>query len=200
MYIAHIREQDGEIQTVNSHSAGVMKLAEKFSSELKFSGIMRLASLLHDSGKMNGDFNGYIRGETNFRRGGIDHSYAGAKYIIELSRDREGENVSETALFIARIIVSHHGLHDWIDEDFRDYLKVRTEKNDRYEEICAGIKTLVGEDELKAMLNAAASEYTVLKNKIFDLCGKNSVCFSFYMGMFERLAESVFWRVPFPRS
>lgn len=191
MYIAHIREQDGEIQTVNSHSVGVMKLAERFSSDLKLSSIMRLASLLHDSGKMNGDFNGYIRGETNFRRGEIDHSYAGAKYIMEFSQDSEDENTLETALFIARIIVSHHGLHDWIDEDFRDYLKVRTGKTDRYGEICAGIETLVGEDELRNMLNAAVSEYSELKNKIFDLCEKNSVRFSFYMGMFERLAESV---------
>lgn len=60
-----------------------MKLAEKFFSELKFSSIMRLASLLHDSGKMNNDFNSYIRGKTNFRKGEIDHSYAGTKYISD---------------------------------------------------------------------------------------------------------------------
>lgn len=191
MYIAHIRETDGEIQTVGSHSFEVMKLAEKFSSGLKFSSIMQLAAVLHDSGKMNDDFNSYIKGETNFRRGDIDHSYAGAKYITELSQAFEGENVSETALFIARIIVSHHGLHDWVDEEFRDYLKVRTEKNDRYDEICAGIKTLADDEKLKNMLKAAAAEYTEIKNKLFALCGKNSVRFSFYMGMFERLAESV---------
>lgn len=191
MYIAHIRETNGEIQTVVSHSEGVMELAEKFSLGLKFSNIMQLAAILHDAGKMNGDFNSYIKGETNFRRGDIDHSYAGAKYITELSNAVEGENISETALFIARIIVSHHGLHDWVDEEFRDYLKVRTDKNDRYDEICAEIKTLADDDKLKNMLKAAAAEYTEIKNKLIALCGKNSVRFSFYMGMFERLAESV---------
>lgn len=191
MYIAHIRETDQEVQTVGSHSRGVMKLAEKFSSGMNFSSIMRLAALLHDAGKMNGDFNNYIKGETHFRRGDIDHSYAGAKYIMELSQSVEVENVSETALFIARIIVSHHGLHDWVDEDFKDYLKFRTDKNERYDEICAGIKTLASEDKLKNMLKAAAAEYTEMKNKLLALCEKNSIRFSFYMGMFERLAESV---------
>ncbi|MDE7400256.1 MAG: CRISPR-associated helicase Cas3' [Oscillospiraceae bacterium] len=191
MYIAHIRETDGEIQTVDSHSYGVMKQAKKFSWGLKISNIMQLAALLHDAGKMNGDFNRYIKGETNFRRGDIDHSYGGAKYIMKLSHAVDGENISETALFIARVIVSHHGLHDWVDEEFKDYLKVRTDKKDRYDEICNGIKTLLGDNELKNMLKAAASEYTEIKNKLYDLCEKNSVRFSFYMGMFERLAESV---------
>ena len=61
MYIAHIRETDGEIQTVSSHSYGVMKKTERFSLGLKFSNIIQLAALLHDAGKMNGDFNRYIR-------------------------------------------------------------------------------------------------------------------------------------------
>ncbi|MCM1328648.1 MAG: CRISPR-associated helicase Cas3' [Ruminococcus sp.] len=191
MYIAHIRETDGEIQTVCSHSRGAAELAEKFSSGLNFPGIMRLAALLHDAGKMNRDFNDYIKGGTNFRRGEIDHSYAGAKFIIELSQTAEGENVRETALFIARIIVSHHGLHDWVDDNSEDYLKVRTGKNDRYGEILEGIKTLADSGELETMLKAAAAEYTEMKNKLFALCENNSVKYSFYMGMFERLAQSV---------
>lgn len=195
MYIAHIRKSDGEIQTVDAHSAGVMKRAESFSSSLKMSGIMRLAALLHDAGKMNGDFNRYIKEESNFRRGEIDHCYAGAKYILALSRETDTENAAETALFIARIIVSHHGLHDWIDTELKDYLKFRTEKNDRYDENRAGIKTLAGDDELKAMLNAATAEYTELKMKIYNLCAKNKIAnkiaFCFYMGLLERLAESV---------
>ncbi|MCM1023036.1 MAG: CRISPR-associated helicase Cas3' [Prevotella sp.] len=191
MYIAHIRETDGEIQTVGSHSRGVAELTEKFSSGLNFPGIMRLAALLHDAGKMNRDFGDYIKGGTDFRRGEIDHSYAGAKFITELSQTAEGENVRETALFIARIIVSHHGLHDWVDDNSEDYLKVRTGKKERYDEIREGIKTLVDGEELKNMLKAAVAEYTAMENKIHALCENNSVKYSFYMGMFERLAQSV---------
>lgn len=51
MYIAHIKETDGEIQTVESHIKGVMQLAEKFSSELNFSSIIKLAAILHNAGK-----------------------------------------------------------------------------------------------------------------------------------------------------
>ncbi|MCM1524982.1 MAG: CRISPR-associated helicase Cas3' [Ruminococcus sp.] len=191
MYIAHIRKTDGELQTVASHCKGTAELAVKFSENLKISGIMRLAAILHDSGKMNADFNEYIKGGSNFRRGEIDHSYSGARYITELSRGTEGENVSETALFIARIIVSHHALHDWIDDKYNDCLKTRIEKSERYGEICEGIKTLASGEELKNMLKAAAAEYTELWNRLYSLCGGNSVRFCFYMGMLERLAQSV---------
>lgn len=191
MYIAHKKETDGSEQTVEAHCRAVMKLSEKFSSSPKISGITRLAALLHDVGKMNADFTGYIRHELNFKRGDIDHSYAGAKYITELSRDMDGENISDTALFIARIILSHHGLSDWVDRDSRDHLEYRTSKNERYDEICSGIKTLTNDNEIKNMLTAAATEYTEMEKRLKALCDNNSVRYSFYMGLFERLAQSV---------
>ena len=191
MYIAHIREADGAVQTAAEHSEGVRRYAEKYSEKLGISNILRLAAILHDAGKLNSDFSEYIKGGTNFRRGDIDHSYAGAKYITKLAENTEGENISETACFIARIIVSHHGLHDWIDEEYKDYLKLRTDKNERYDEICSGINDMVSDDELRKMLISAAEEYTILKNKIYGLCEKNSKRYSFYMGLLERLAESV---------
>lgn len=191
MYIAHIREKEGQIQTVEEHTRGVMDLAEKYSLSVKISNIMKLTALLHDTGKMNIDFNEYIKGKTKYKRGDIDHSYAGAKYIIELSSEMNGKSVSETALFIARIIISHHGLHDWVDENYKDYLEYRIEKSERYQEICDGIKTLANDDELKNILSAAAKEFAEIKSKLYSLCEKNSVRFSFYMGMFERFAESI---------
>lgn len=191
MYIAHIRKTDKQFQTVEEHTNGVAKLAEKYSSRMKISSIIKLTSLLHDVGKMNTDFNDYIKGESKFKRGDIDHSYAGAKYIIELSEKTDDKNVSETALFIARVIISHHGLHDWVDENYKDYLEYRVDKTDRYQEIRAGIKTLAGDEELKDLLIAAAEEFGAVKKELFALCGKNSVRFSFYMGMFERFAESI---------
>ncbi len=56
MYIAHKREIDKEIQTINSHSLGVVKQAEKFASRLNFENIVMIAALLHDAGKMNDNF------------------------------------------------------------------------------------------------------------------------------------------------
>lgn len=191
MYIAHIREKDKKIQTVEEHTRGVMKFAEKYSPSVNISNIMKLTSLLHDAGKMNSDFNKYIQGKSNLHRGEIDHSYAGAKYIINLSEAMSDKNVSETALFIARVIISHHGLHDWVDENYRDYLEYRIEKNERYQEICAGVKSLASDEELKNTLKAASEEFIAVKNKLYILCGKNSVRFSFYMGMFERFIESI---------
>lgn len=191
MYIAHKRESDGRIQTVKEHCKGTSDIAEKYSSDLGISNIMKIAALIHDVGKMNKDFSSYISGDSKFKRGDIDHSYAGAKYIVELSESVDGDKILETALFIARIIISHHGLHDWVDVDLRDYLEYRINKDERYDEIVAGIKTFVGEEDLKFMLKDAAKEYNTIKNKIYKLCDKNCERFCFYLGMFERLAESI---------
>lgn len=191
MYIAHKRENDKKIQTVAEHSCNVLKLAEKYSYTMRISDIMKLAALLHDAGKMNSDFSDYIDKKTNLKRGDIDHSFAGAKYITEFASGMGDKTVLETALFIARVIISHHGLHDWVDEDGRDYLKYRINKSERYNEICAGIKTLVSDKELKEMLITATEEFTEIKQKLFALCEKNSVRFTFYMGMLERFAESI---------
>ena len=39
-------------------------------------------------------------------------SYAGARYIMDIA-DKESAGA---ARLIARVIISHHGLHDWVDD------------------------------------------------------------------------------------
>ena len=58
--IAHIREIDGEIQTVEAHLLEVKELAERFGSKIGLRHLQGLAGILHDVGKYSNEFKEYI--------------------------------------------------------------------------------------------------------------------------------------------
>ncbi len=148
---------------------------------------------MHDIGKLCDDFNGYIKGENNFKRGDIDHCFAGAKYITEIA-DSMNENLYDVSRFIAHTIVSHHGLHDWYNEDGRNYFTKRISENKNYEEIISNTKLITNKDDIKELLLKADIEYKNIRNKINLLCksaNNKSQSRAFYLGMFERLMQSI---------
>lgn len=59
-YIAHIREADGKVQTVEEHLIGVAKLAGEYGAKIGFGEVCELMGLLHDVGKYCQDFQEYI--------------------------------------------------------------------------------------------------------------------------------------------
>jgi CRISPR-associated endonuclease/helicase Cas3 len=156
--------------------------------------IAALDGLIHDIGKMTVRFGIYINGESNIKRGEIDHSYAGAKFICEFadSLDSKYHNVSR---FIARTVVSHHGLHDWVIDMDKNYLDERISKDDDYDEIKGAVHELSYENELAEMLEKAYTEYETVRKKLFCLAKENSKnpqkTFGFYLGLFERFMQSV---------
>lgn len=89
MYTAHKRDEDGKIQTVREHSLNVSLLAEEYLRTVELASVGRLVGLLHDAGKLRTVFDDYINGRNNMKRGSIDHSYAGAKYLRELANGKE---------------------------------------------------------------------------------------------------------------
>ena len=100
------------------------------------------------------------------------------------------------ARLIARVIISHHGLHDWIDENCEDYFNNRISKDENYEEIKEAISSIVSVDEVKELLNLANSEYNIIKAKAKELVknlkdnSSKQRAYAFYLGMFERMLES----------
>lgn len=74
MFAAHIREADGITQSVKEHSENTTRLACEFAAEAGLSAIAELAGTAHDFGKLCGDFDAYISGAKQFRRGEIDHA------------------------------------------------------------------------------------------------------------------------------
>lgn len=191
-YIAHINSE--EVQTVLEHCQNTAKAASIFAAGFGGENIAQLQGLLHDGGKLTERFCQYILGNSHDKRGDIDHSYAGAKYICELADEKDKNKYYNVSRLIARTIVSHHGLHDWIDDDFEDYFEKRVGKNDDYELIRKNIDELFGRENLIDFLEKAQKEYEALRKSIRDFAEnrpqKNDE-FAFYLGMLERIFQSV---------
>lgn len=194
-FTAHIRENNGEkeIQTVFEHSKGAAVKSEEYAEKLHVINIMRLALEIHDFGKLCKDFEDYINKRNNLQRGMIDHCYAGARYLMELANKTQDQKVIETAGFIARIVLSHHGLHDWVDKNGKNYFLNRIGKGERYNEITENIKNVITDDELLNLLLQAKEEYVCIRNKIRVMCtgSEQKKRFAFYMGLFERMTLSI---------
>lgn len=182
-FTAHISQ--GRKQSVKEHCENTARLCAEYCAVFKAENIGMLAGLLHDAGKLCTDFDRYINGDDSFKRGDIDHSYAGAKYIMEIA-DSE---YSGAARLIGRIIISHHGLHDWVDENCRDYFSFRLGYDRNYEQIKQNISLVASEDEIHSLLKKASDEYNGFRQRIKSISKSKKEC-AFYMGMLERIIES----------
>ncbi len=194
-FTAHIRKDNEKevIQTVLEHSMESAEIAEKYAEKLQATNIAKLTLIIHDFGKLCKDFDDYINERNDLQRGMIDHCYAGARYLVELANDTNDKKIMETARFIARIVMSHHGLHDWIDENGQNYFENRIEKEERYEEIKRNVKDIISDSALLQLLMNAKEEYACIRGKIRNICSgaEQKKMFSFYMGMFERTILSI---------
>lgn len=193
-FIAHISEDETRRQTVEEHIFETARLCGEYGKELGIENLCYLCGLLHDIGKLNDDFTGYISGENKFKRGEIDHAYAGAKYLCEFASDKP--KIKEAVRLISRVMISHHGLHDWVDKEGSDYFEKRISNDERYEEIKANAQKIIGAQVLEECINKAADEYFCIGKKIAELADKHEkavrkTALAFYMGMLERLLQSI---------
>lgn len=151
-FIAHRRESDGAIQSLEDHLQAVGKLAAKNASKLKLAAdngsqcasleaIGEVLGLLHDLGKYSKEFQDYIGSAVGLidqdadeyvdaaqLRGRIDHSTAGAQFIWQ-KISRLGPRGPLFAQMLALCIASHHsGLIDCITPDGEDNFSRRMTK------------------------------------------------------------------------
>ena len=185
-HTAHINENG--IQTVGEHCRNTAELSSYFAKDYLAENIGYLQGLLHDMGKLTQRFDDYINNRINIQRGEIDHSFAGAKYLCELMSD--DKNHYHTAHIIARTIASHHGLNDWVDENGKDRLLERISKNESYDEIIHNLGEIADKNEIYSLLDKSAVEYKALRKQIRDI-SSNSTEMAFYLGLLERLMQSV---------
>ncbi len=142
-YIAHFRKSDLEIQTVESHLKEVQKLAEQFGKVLDISHVTGLAGILHDVGKYSEEFQQYILEALQFpdeppKRGSVDHSTAGGKFIYDLLHNPNDIYNSCLAEVVGNVVISHHAyLHDYLNEGLKsNYLtRVQEKEVSDYEQI-----------------------------------------------------------------
>ncbi|WP_206917305.1 CRISPR-associated helicase Cas3' [Alicyclobacillus suci] len=136
-YIAHIRQSDEQIQSVEAHLLGVKALAESFGEKIGVKYIAGLAGLLHDMGKYTDEFRNYIieavRNPDNPpKRGSVDHATAGGKLLYEMYHTgRPAEFYGLLAEVVGNAIISHHAyLHDFLDPNLESGYLRRVQKGE----------------------------------------------------------------------
>lgn len=185
-FTAHIRDEDKALQSVREHCRNTSILTENFLKDLGLGHIGKLVGLLHDAGKLTNAFDDYINGKSSAVRGSIDHSYAGAKYLTELCNDNDIKHKT-ASVSMAHTIISHHGLHDWVDESCNDYFGERISKDENYKEVLSNISEITDGENMGILLDEAVDEWFAAANTIKT---KDETEFSFYLGLLERLIQS----------
>ena len=140
-FIAHIREIDGQPQSLSEHLFGTAHLTERFASKVGLGQQGRIVGLLHDAGKASIEFCNYIKSANHLltydedeyldpvsNKGRIDHSSAGAQLIHEFFKDK-AVNKLQTSQILSLVIASHHtGLIDCLDPNGDDVFTKRMNK------------------------------------------------------------------------
>ena len=192
-FAAHIRNYNGQetVQTVEEHCEGTARLAREYAESVDLSETAYLSGILHDIGKFSQTFDRYIRGASDASRGQIDHSYAGAKYLRQFAEQSDDKDVQKTISLIGRVILSHHGLNDWIRDDTDDTYAIRTDKDADYTEILDNYSSSGLLHDPQGTIAAAVSEVMAIRRKLRNLSGQSQEAFAFYLGMLERLLQSI---------
>jgi CRISPR-associated endonuclease/helicase Cas3 len=176
-YIAHIREKDGEIQTVQEHLKSVQKLCEKYGEKIGVKYLAGLTGMLHDLGKNTDDFKEYIQKavanpDNPPRKGSVDHSTAGGKLLFD--RFYNGQNSIEKLAveWMAMCIISHHqGLRDFLSPDMSSgFLKRVSEKEiNQYEDAVSSFyHSQISKEHFEDYFEKAKSEAKQMLNSITD--------------------------------
>lgn len=215
-FSAHISYDGKRKQSVEEHLEGTASKAKSYAETVGLSAIAELAGLLHDIGKFTTEFNTYIHHEGSKSRGEIDHAFAGARFLCRLADDMDEEKYGYTphqrspkyyvvSRLIARVISSHHGMHDCIDVDGGTILDKRIElppasssrsnKRKNYEETLAYMNAHIDKELLKDMLVKADNELGAIWKKISDIprspdTKKSNEELFFYRGLLERFLLS----------
>lgn len=159
MFIAHIRESDSAIQTVQEHLESVANLASTYGKDLNLSSTVKLAGFLHDMGKYTKAFSKYLKSvvlDDEKVQPHIDHSTAGARYLYENYWNNEDMIQCYVVEIVGMAILSHHsGLQNFcsIDGSVGDYIRRVKEKELPYfKEVVENFEAVEGNKEYVARL------------------------------------------------
>lgn len=189
----------GEEQTTFEHLQGTSALSEEIGAILEINNLMLLAGLFHDFGKETIAFEKYIRQAAkdprSVRRGEINHSGAGGKYLFEkFSGDTAMRDL--TVQLIATAIFSHHGLIDCLKSDGSDRFMQRVNPDQEifYQEAIKNNEDLLKGYDIDKIFNQAEREVNQAFQKLVKITnlikGKSSEL-HFLIGCFERLILSI---------
>lgn len=165
-YIAHISNQ--RVQTVYEHCENVSRYAELEAKHVRLGNTLKIAGLLHDVGKLTDEFNDYIhksaKNPKSAKRGSVNHSSAGAKYIMDFGAEL---GIKYSPQMIAYSIFSHHGLNDCLNENQEDKFTPRLNVDEnRYQIVLNNIGSLIDTVNLKSLLEESEKEFNDFIEKI----------------------------------
>ncbi|MBK1829282.1 CRISPR-associated helicase Cas3' [Verrucomicrobiaceae bacterium R5-34] len=126
-FIAHVRETDGLLQSLEDHLSETAEWCAYFTSALNLPQCGKLIGLLHDVGKYSNRFQKYIREITGIESeqtkieaqkdiGKIDHATSGAQIIWDAFEAKRIPKILAQVLSV--VIMSHHsrtGMKDYVD-------------------------------------------------------------------------------------
>ncbi|RAV01293.1 CRISPR-associated helicase/endonuclease Cas3 [Paenibacillus sp. YN15] len=159
VYIAHISDKEKRVQTVPEHLEAVKEGCETFGKKAGVSYLAGMAGLLHDMGKNTPSFKRYIQLATADpdhppRRGSVDHSTAGGRWVYQRYCHDAASPVSRIAAeWIANCVISHHqGLRDYLGpEASSPFLDRVLEKKDGMEEYEQAVAAFVSRYDLEKL-------------------------------------------------
>ena len=175
MYIAHINQED-EIQTVSEHCIGTAQIASDMGKDSGLESTAYLMGILHDTGKMTKVFNEYIqeqhKGTSSKKRGDINHSSAGAKFLNqEVKRNNMYDQLA--CQLIAYAVSAHHGIYDVVNEHGEDRYseRISPQKEIYYDEAVGNYTAeLLSKDKLNELFLEAVKEIHTFCDSIQQLC------------------------------
>ncbi|HJJ39084.1 MAG TPA: CRISPR-associated endonuclease Cas3'', partial [Methanocorpusculum sp.] len=185
MYLARRESETERTQTLAEHSRTVAQLCRKYGGEIDCPSLAELCGYLHDMGKAKQEFQTYLLQNDSSLRGKINHSSAGAQYIIERYGDSTNIYQKTAAQIIALVILSHHsGLIDCLSVDGEDIFskRIHPEKDTHYEESRDNfLREILSENKIDELFSEAVHE---IKN-IIDRY-KGQIELRFHLGLITR--------------
>ena len=173
MIAAHINKDDIE-QSVQEHCCETADYASLESKSIGLYHTMLLVGLLHDIGKNTRKFNTYIhnahQGKKTEKK--LNHSSAGAKYIIE-NITTENTEESLTKQLIAYAVMSHHGLNDCLSYDGTDKFSSRLEPDiEEYQEALKNSRDLLDSGSIEKLFESSCCEIYSIEKEIDSIVMK----------------------------
>lgn len=197
VYPAHIRwdaNNNACVQTVAEHC----RTCAEYAADVSVRGLNNtayLAGILHDMGKFTAVFRDYIErasvGE-NVRRGSVNHTFAGVRFVMERWHDPDAESIKNlTCEIIAFAIGSHHGMFDCVSPEGKDgFLHRVTKEMIGYEEARENFLTrCAGFEELDKLFIQAEREIGALCDQCRNLVD-NEQTMRFHLSLLARMVLS----------
>lgn len=201
-YPAHIRidENGTRVQCCSEHCRNTAEYASEALGSIGLSSCGRLIGLLHDSGKFSFAFKDYLeRALQGFpvRRGSVNHSSAGLRYLLERYHTGTDDAMLLSAELLAYAVGAHHGLFDcqdgWCGSAFDRRSSLAEEYPDAMQRF---FSDCISENDFDTLFRAAVDELSPMLaalsalpgEKLSDKEADNEILF--YFGLTERLLLS----------